>query len=196
MVSIDISILFIIQIVHDETKVSMYVHISTRGSEGNHSKLLKSSQFFGGINTQFLKFLPSQFPKTNHPNFKAYSWNWYQTLRFLSSILKKHNSLQVLRYNDNAKRDVRPTGGGEKRFAWSISSMAPRMRCLSQVMQCPAKLWPQVVERGGEILPRFQKISTRCFPAVSFFKEAKKHKTTPGYQLLLRLVGLKAYWLQ
>ena len=146
-----------------------------------------------GINTQFLKFLPSQFPKKNHPNFKACSGNWYQTLRFLSSILKKHSSLQALRDKNprvfrpnvsDVQRDVRPndssvqpSGRGGNRLAWSISSMAPRMRCLSQVMQCPAKLWPQVVERGREIFPDSKNLdpvfSSRTFSR-KWFKSTKR----------------------
>lgn len=164
----------------------MYVHISTRGSEGNHSKLLKSSQFFGGINTQFLKYLPSQFPKNKSPQLQCISWNWYQTLRLLSSILKKQNvtaSPQVQRQRPTwrpSKRVVRPTSEegrespGLKHFFHGTTDalLVAGHAMPSQVMtsSCGTR------QRDPSPIPN---ISTRCFPTVPFLRKWKNTKRPP-----------------
>ena len=122
-------------------------------------------------------------------------------LDFYTQSSKNRTSLQVLRYNDNVQREWRPSNrrGGEgiaspeAFLPWHHGCVACRRSCNAQPSY-DLKLW-NAVERSSPI----PKISTRCFPAVLFFKEVKKHETTPVTNccyvwLVWKLVELQS-WL-
>ena len=153
-----------------------------------------------GINTQFLKFLPSQFPKKNHPNFSAFLEIDIKPLDFYPQSSKNRTSLLVLRQKSTGfitKREWRPNvtsvqtsrpsnrRGGEgiaspeAFLPWHRGCVACRRSCNAQ----PSYDLKVVVQRWRD-LPPFQKSRPGVFQPY-FFKELKKTRKDPRLPIVV-----------
>lgn len=116
------------------------------------------------ISGGYKHFSPSQIPKTNHLSFNAFSWNWYQTLRFLSSILKKQNftaspQVQRQRPNESSVQRWRPSNrrrrGETLRLKHFFHGTTDTLLVAGHAMPC--QVMTSSCGTRSRDLPRFQK---------------------------------------